>query len=126
MFRHRLTLVLMLAALPALAADHDPNAPRVPRTATAPVIDGRLDDAAWRDALVLELKYEVRPAENGPAPVRTRVLLAYDADALYVAFDAEDPDPTKIRARLRDRDQAYDDARARRKTARAMRKRRLQ
>ena len=109
MFRHRLTLVLMLAALPALAADHDPNAPRVPRTATAPVIDGRLDDAAWRDALVLELKYEVRPAENGPAPVRTRVLLAYDADALYVAFDAEDPDPTKIRARLRDRDQAYDD-----------------
>ena len=107
--RQLIALAMLFAASPANAADHDPNAPRVPRTTTAPVIDGRLDDAAWRDALVLELKYETRPAENQPAPVRTRVLLTYDADALYLAFDAEDPDPTKIRARLRDRDRAYDD-----------------
>lgn len=93
----------------ARAADHDPGAPRVPLAAAPPQVDGVLDDPLWADALVLELKYEVRPAENGPAAVRTRVLLAYDADALYVAFDAEDPEPSKIRARLRDRDRAYDD-----------------
>lgn len=108
-FRIWFALVALLAPLAANAADHDPNAPRVPRTTAAPVIDGRIDDAAWRDALVIELKFETRPAENQPAPVRTRVLLTYDADALYLAFDAEDPDPTKIRARLRDRDRAYDD-----------------
>jgi hypothetical protein len=81
----------------------------VPRAASPPVIDGRLDDAVWRDALVLELRYETRPAENAPAPVRTRALLAYDAEALYVAFDAEDPDPSQIRANLRDRDKVTDD-----------------
>jgi hypothetical protein len=102
-------LLMLWAAQPVVAADHDPAAPRIPRTATAPTIDGKLDDAAWRDALVLELSYETRPAENTPAAVRTRVLLTYDADALYIAFDAEDPDPSKIRARLRDRDRAYDD-----------------
>jgi hypothetical protein len=107
--RASLALFLMWAAVPAIAADHDAAAPRIPRTAIAPTIDGKLDDAAWRDALVLELAYETRPAENAPAAVRTRVYMTYDADALYIAFDAEDPDPSKIRARLRDRDRAYDD-----------------
>jgi hypothetical protein len=108
--------LLRLAAFTAIAlggiaqaADHDPTAPRVPRTASPPKVDGVLDDTVWAEAVVLELKYETRPAENGPAKVRTRVLMAYDADALYIAFDAEDPDPSKIRARLRDRDRAYDD-----------------
>lgn len=104
-----LALVILAASGTVHAADHDPNAPRVPRVDSRPVIDGVLDDAVWAKAVVFELKYEVRPAENGPAAVRTRVLLAYDADALYVAFDAEDPDPSKIRARLRDRDRAFDD-----------------
>lgn len=95
---------------PALAAvDHDPDAPRVPRASAPPVLDGLLDDPVWREALVVELPYETRPAENGPAAVRTRAFIAYDADTLYVAFDAEDPDPSRIRARLRDRDSAYDD-----------------
>jgi hypothetical protein len=104
-----LALAQVLTAGLASAADHDPDAPRVPRVSTAPVIDGVLDEPLWAEALVLELKYETRPAENGPAPVKTRVHLAYDSDALYIAFDAEDPDPSQIRARLRDRDRAYDD-----------------
>jgi len=107
--RALLVLFIGWSALPVVAADHDPAAPRIPRTATAPTIDGKLDDAAWRDALVLELKYETRPGENTPATVRTRVYMTYDADAIYIAFDAEDPDPSKIRARLRDRDRAFDD-----------------
>jgi len=104
-----LLVATALSFAAAHAADHAPDAPRVPRTAAPPKIDGVLDDAMWANALVLELKYEVRPAENGPAGVRTRVLIAYDADALYLAFDAEDPDPSKVRARLRDRDRAFDD-----------------
>ncbi len=37
-------------------------------------------------------------------PVRTEVLLTYDADNLYAAFRCHDPEPSAIRAHLRDRD----------------------
>lgn len=34
-------------------------------------IDGRLDEGPWQRAPTFELASETRPAENGPAPVRT-------------------------------------------------------
>jgi hypothetical protein len=58
---------------------------------------------------VLEPSFEVRPGENIPAPVKTQALLAYGPRALYIAFRAFDPEPGKIRARLLDRDTAFDD-----------------
>ena len=67
-------------------------------------IDAVLDESVWDDALVIDVGYEVRPAENVPAPVRTDLLLWHDADALYVAFRAFDPKPEEIRAHLWDRD----------------------
>ena len=50
----------------------------VPRTEAEISIDAVLDEEAWKKALILELKYEVRPGENVPPPVRTEVLLTYD------------------------------------------------
>jgi len=107
--RWTIPLLCMAAGAPAWGEHAEPGAARIPRIERPPIIDGRLDDPAWREALVLELRYETRPVENGPAPVRTRAFLVYDADTLYVAFDAEDPDPGQIRARLRDRDKVADD-----------------
>ncbi len=75
------------------------------RVSEAPTVDGLLDDAAWRGLTPLELSYETDPAENIPADVRTELFVAYDDRALYVAFRAHDPEPTKIRAHLSDRDQ---------------------
>ncbi len=72
-------------------------------------VDGRLDEAPWQRPPTFELEYETRPAENGPAPVRTEVWIGYDPNNLYVAFRAHDPEPEKIRARLSDRDNAYQD-----------------
>jgi len=72
-------------------------------------VDGRLDEGAWQQPATFELAYETRPAENGPAPVRTEVWIAYDVNNLYIAFRAHDPEPRKIRARLSDRDAAYQD-----------------
>lgn len=72
-------------------------------------VDGELAEPSWADPPLFELAYETRPAENGPAPVRTQVWVAYDDNSLYVAFKAFDPDPTSIRARLTDRDRAYQD-----------------
>jgi hypothetical protein len=76
----------------------------VPKTELEIRIDAVLDEEAWENALVLELKYEVRPGENIPQPVRTEVLLTYDKENLYAAFRCYDPKPSAIRAHLRDRD----------------------
>lgn len=72
-------------------------------------VDGRLDEAPWQRPPTFELMYETRPAENGPAPVRTEVWIGYDLNNFYVAFHAHDPAPELIRARLSDRDAAYQD-----------------
>lgn len=76
----------------------------VPKSESEIRVDAVLDEQAWENALVLELKYEVRPGENVPPPVRTEVLLTYDKENLYAAFRCYDPKPPDIRAHLRDRD----------------------
>jgi hypothetical protein len=82
---------------------------RIPRTSSTLEIDGKLDEPAWSDALVIELPYEVWPGDNIEAPVRTEALLLYDDARLYVGFRAFDSEPHKIRARLSDRDRAFQD-----------------
>jgi hypothetical protein len=82
---------------------------RVPKITSSIRIDGVLDEGAWERALVMGVNTEVRPGENVPAPVETDMLLAYDEDCFYVAFRAHDPDPSRIRARLCDRDRMWDD-----------------
>ena len=115
--RHALTAALLLCA--PFAQAQQPPAPteaatfvpggRIPRLQDGISIDGKLDDAAWNDALVQEIAYENQPGDNIAAPVKTRVRIGYTADALYVAFHATDPDPSQIRAHLRDRDSAFND-----------------
>jgi hypothetical protein len=108
------TLVAVLLSASPLSAGNqqatagEPAPPhQVPRAAAAVHIDGVLDDAAWASALTLELRYEVQPGENIPAPVRTECLVTYDTHNLYVAFRAFDPEPARIRAHVTDRDAAY-------------------
>ena len=76
----------------------------VPKTESGIKVDAVLDEKVWEEALVLGLDYEVRPGENVTPPVRTEVLLTYDDKNLYAAFRCYDPDPSAIRAHLRDRD----------------------
>ena len=76
----------------------------VPGTRFEITVDADLSEEAWQDALVLELKYEVRPGENVTPPVRTEVLLTYNSTNFYAAFRCYDPKPSAIRAHLRDRD----------------------
>ncbi|MBZ0089216.1 MAG: carbohydrate binding family 9 domain-containing protein, partial [Thermoanaerobaculia bacterium] len=80
------------------------------RRAESPVaVDGRLDDAAWRQPPTFELVYEIRPGENTPAAVRTEGWIAFDDEHVYFAFRCQDPDPERIRARFTDRDSAFQD-----------------
>jgi len=72
-------------------------------------IDGVLAEGEWADAVAVQLDIETKPAENGAADIATTVYIVEDGENLYVAFDAEDPEPGKIRAYLRDRDSAWED-----------------
>ena len=75
------------------------------RTATTPEIDGEVDAGEWAAATRVALDIEFSPSENIPAGVRTDALIMEDGETLYVAFIAQDPDPSQIRAFYRDRDQ---------------------
>lgn len=82
---------------------------RVPTLSSKIKIDGNLNEKAWEKSLVLELNYEVEPGENIAPPVKTKVLLVYDAKYLYIGFLAYDSKPSEIRARFVDRDNIGND-----------------
>lgn len=82
---------------------------QIPRTSGNVNLDGRLDEKAWNQALVVDLDIEFMPAENVDAPVKTECFLTFDDNHLYVGFKAYDPEPQKIRAYLADRDALYND-----------------
>lgn len=81
----------------------------VPRALGELRIDGVLDEEDWERALTLELRYEVSPGDNTPAPVRTEVLVLFGRAAVYFGFRCFDPDMGAVRAHLSDRDRAGDD-----------------
>jgi Domain of unknown function (DUF5916)/Carbohydrate family 9 binding domain-like len=101
-------LIVLLAAVPLRAQAPGPPPPRktleLHRTAAPIRIDGALDEAAWREATVLELPYEYFPGDNTPPPVKTECLVTYDESTLYVGFHAYDTNPAEIRAHRADRD----------------------
>lgn len=79
----------------------------VPRTDTPPVIDGLVDDAAWRSAAVLDDWVQVKPGDNIAPAGRTVAWLLYDRNYLYVGVRAWD-DRSKMRYRLHERDKIMD------------------
>ena len=96
--------VLCAAVQPAIA-----TVANLPHTDETIKIDGILDEKAWNDATQILIDIETHPGENTPAPVVTVAYLIENGENLYIAFDARDPDPSAIRAYLRDRDSAWND-----------------
>jgi hypothetical protein len=66
----------------------------------APVIDGRLDDDVWARAAVIDDFHQVTPVEYAQPTERTRVLLLYDNDTLYIGVRLYDDEPQNINARV--------------------------
>ncbi len=81
----------------------------VPTLSGDVVIDGVPDEDFWSQARTIELTYETQPADNAPAAVKTTAYIADNGREVLLAFRAEDPDPSKIRAFLRDRDSLWSD-----------------
>ena len=76
------------------------------RTRTPPDVDGRLDDAVWRDAARITGFVQQRPLDGAPATEETDVYLAYDNSNIYLAVHAKYQDPGIMRANRVDRDRA--------------------
>ncbi len=81
---------------------------RLTRFAQPPVIDGKLDDAAWQTAAVFKDFYQVQPGDNIAPSQTSEAMIGYDAKFLYLAFRAHD-EPGKVRATIAKRDNIFDD-----------------
>lgn len=71
------------------------------RAGTPPVIDGDLSDPVWRQAPATEAFLRFGPDRGKGRTFRTTAKLAWDDQALYLAWECEDPD---IWSTLRQRD----------------------
>jgi hypothetical protein len=88
-----LTAFSMAVAVTLVTAQSAVPRYEVKRAAAPPAIDGRLDDAAWAaaaPAVTLQFLWE---SQRG-AKQMTRARLLWDAQALYIGFDADDADIT--------------------------------
>ena len=71
---------------------------RMVRTDTPPVIDGRMDDAVWARAAVIDDFHQSQPIEGAEPTERTVIYLLYDDDALYIGGRFWDSEPDLIAA----------------------------
>jgi hypothetical protein len=69
------------------------------RTATPPVIDGKLDDVAWENAAIVDDFHQTVPVDGALPTERTIVRVTYDDEYLYIAANLLDSEPTAIQAK---------------------------
>jgi Domain of unknown function (DUF5916)/Carbohydrate family 9 binding domain-like len=81
---------------------------RVPKFDKPPVLDGKLNEDEWKQAIVLKDFYQIQPGDNLAPSKPTEVLLGYDAKNLYIAFRAFD-EPDKVRSTVAKRDNIFSD-----------------
>ena len=70
-------------------------------------LDAELDEPIWNNALIVDLNIVNSPWDNLPSPIKTTAKLIENGEFLYIAFIAEDPEPSKIQGFLTDRDLAW-------------------
>ncbi len=75
----------------------------------APKIDGKLDDAFWNSAVVLDSFTQYQPKEGAEPSEKTVAYVGYDSKNLYIGVRCFDSSPNAIRASLTKRDSVYGD-----------------
>ena len=107
-------IFVSLTAALALRAQEPPERPQVPSASAAlasepPTIDGRLDDAAWKDTPILSNFVQREPVEGEPVSQRTEIRLVHDESALYVGAWMFVDDPSTMVVGETRRDASLDD-----------------
>ena len=104
-------LIRMLALVATLLPNLE-NAQRleveIPRITAIPIIDGSIEEDEWQEAAAIQVNIEVDPGDNTEAEVTAQALIMEDGQTIYVAFRAQDPDPSQIRGFYEDRDSGWD------------------
>lgn len=105
----RIPTVALLLALTSAVSAHAADTPRqdlrAPRVTVAPRIDGVLDDRAWEAAPIPEADWRsYNPLHGDTIAQQTKVWVAHDDDALYFAFQCDDPEPDRIKTSVSRRD----------------------
>ena len=95
-------LAVLVSLLPAAVCGGEFFRPL--RTDVPPAIDGRLDDAIWREAPSLSAFKTFIPDFSREPSEKTVACMAYDAENLYFAFKCYDREPDKIKAAVASRD----------------------
>src|SRR5688572_29904829 len=91
-----IVLGLLLSTVPAFAdsltvqSSDGRRAVQAVELRTPIVLDGVLDDEAWRDAPVTGEFVQAEPDEGRPASESTEVRVAFDREALYIAVYCRD------------------------------------
>lgn len=82
---------------------------RVPRVTQAPTVDGHVDEPVWQSAALAE-GFMVLGGSGAIAPVSTRARLCFDPEALYIAFECDEPSVgTLVRRTSRDGHEVWND-----------------
>ena len=101
---------LALAWGASLQAQQAPPTVTARAMTSAPTIDGRLDEGAWREAELVTGFVQREPVEGQPISERTEVRIGYDEDALYVGAWLYDRDPSGLVFGQTLRDASLEDA----------------
>lgn len=82
---------------PVCAGQYSSRSISAVKTTNPPVVDGKLDDEAWKESPVA--REFVDPYTGKPAADQTEAYILYDDRAIYVAFYCHDSEPGAIVAR---------------------------
>ncbi len=99
--------LLALAATRTTAAEGKAQRPTVVvgRLAEEPRIDGLVTDEEWAGATVLNRPFtQIEPEFGALSPFRTTIRVAQTETAVFVAFEAFDPEPDRLAAAATSRD----------------------
>jgi hypothetical protein len=105
-------LACALLCLPWAARAQTSTRPTIEasRIQTAPLIDGLLDDEAWRGTPKPTGEWlSYNPLHGSSIPQHTKVWIAHDAKYLYFAFQCDDPEPSRIKTSVTRRDNIWSD-----------------
>lgn len=104
----KITLTIILSGIAIYTSGQEKKRQyEIKKAAVSPLVDGKLDDEAWRTCTTISGFIEVEPFFGKPAPYDTHVKLIYDDAAIYVGAYMKDVSADSIMKELSRRDEIH-------------------